>query len=203
MKKTSKRKNQGSGSVRIIAGNWRGSRLPIPDLPGLRPSGDRCREILFSWLQAHIRGAVCVDLFSGSGALGMEAASRGAALVILIEKQRRAAEILQENATRLKAENTRIVATDAIQWLHQCAAQSLDVAFIDPPFGLQLETRALELITSGDCIKSGGHVYLETAATAAITVPGPAWEISREKVLGEVRMLLLKKVGVILKAIDA
>lgn len=179
--------------MRIIAGNWRGSRLPVPDLPGLRPSGDRCRETLFSWLQPFLKGAVCVDLFAGSGSLGMEAASRGASRVILIEKLNQAAVILNQNVSRLKAANVEVISMDAIEWLHQCDAQSLDLVFVDPPFGLKLETRALELLTVHDCVKSGGHVYLEIAESEAVIDPGPDWQVSREKVLGDVRMLLLRK----------
>jgi 16S rRNA (guanine966-N2)-methyltransferase len=187
------RKHKGPGSVRIIGGDWRGSRLPIPDLPGLRPSGDRCREILFNWLQADVYGAVCVDLFAGSGALGMEAASRGAAEVILVEKLIIAARILQDNLQRLDSKKVSVVSTDALQWLHDCPAGSLDMAFIDPPFGQQLESRALELISLRDCVKPGGYVYIETSSSAPNLVPGPGWETSNEKLLGEVRMLLLKK----------
>jgi 16S rRNA (guanine966-N2)-methyltransferase len=193
MNKEVKRKNKGLRSVRIIGGEWRGSRLPIPDCPGLRPSGERCRETLFSWLQPYIHNSVCVDLFAGSGALGMEAASRGAAQVILVEKLAQAARILQRNIERLNADNVSIMATDAVQWLHDCQTHSMDIAFIDPPFGLHLETRAWELIRIRDCIKPGGRVYLETAASAPLFSPGPGWEVAKEKMIGEVRMLLLKK----------
>jgi len=187
-------KQKAPGSVRIIGGQWRGSRLPIPDLPGLRPSGDRCRETLFNWLQPHIRGAVCVDLFAGSGSLGMEAASRGAASVVLIEKLNLAAGILRENIARLEAENVTVIAIDALQWLYGCAARSLDIVFVDPPFGLHLETRALELIDIRNCIKPGGFVYVETARHLTLSGPRSGWEIAKEKVIGDVRMVLLKKI---------
>jgi 16S rRNA (guanine966-N2)-methyltransferase len=194
MKRADMSKKKGSGKVRIIAGDWRGSRLPVPDLPGLRPSGDRCREMLFNWLQTRLPGAYCVDLFAGSGALGMEAASRGAGRVILIEKLSQAAAILQRSIDRLEAVNVELISADAIEWLHACEPQILDIAFIDPPFGLSLESRALELIELHDCMKPGGYVYVETASSAPVLNPGPAWQIKREKVLGDVRMLLLKKV---------
>jgi 16S rRNA (guanine966-N2)-methyltransferase len=194
MKSRTKQKEKVSGSVRIIGGEWRGRRLPVPDLPGLRPSGDRCRETLFNWLQADIREATCVDLFAGSGSLGMEAASRGAAEVILIEKLNLAARILRENITRMDARNVNVIAIDALQWLHGCAAASLDIAFVDPPFGTQLESRALELIDIRNCIRPGGFVYIETDRGTALAGPRPGWEIAREKVIGEVRMVLLKKV---------
>ena len=180
--------------MRIIGGEWRGRRLPVPDLPGLRPSGDRCRETLFNWLQAHIRGATCVDLFAGSGALGMEAASRGAKEVILIEKLNLATRNLRESISRMDAGNVKVVAIDALQWLHGCAAFSLDIAFVDPPFGTQLESRVLELIDSRNCIRPGGFVYVETARDMALAGPRPGWEIAKDKVIGDVRMVLLEKI---------
>ena len=194
MKKGNQEKRKRPGSVRIIGGKWRGRRLPVRDLPGLRPSGDRSRETLFNWLQAHVHGAVCVDLFAGSGALGLEAASRGAAEVILVEKLSVAALDLRDVLLVLKADQVTVVESDALQWLQSCPAQSLDIAFVDPPFGLQLEVRALELILIQDCIRTGGFVYLETARDAPLIVAGPGWETAREKTVGEVRLLLLKRI---------
>ena len=194
MKKGNQEKRKRPGSVRIIGGKWRGRKLPVRDLPGLRPSGDRSRETLFNWLQAHVYGAVCVDLFAGSGALGLEAASRGAAEVILVEKLSVAARDLRDVLLVIKADQVTLVESDALQWLQSRPAQSLDIAFVDPPFGLQLETRALELIRIQDCIRTGGFVYLETAREAPLIVAGPGWETAREKTVGEVRLLLLKRI---------
>ncbi len=194
MRKNKQENRKRPGSVRIIGGEWRGRKLPVRDLPGLRPSGDRCRETLFNWLQDHVRGAVCTDLFAGSGALGLEAASRGAAEVILVEKFSLAAQDLRDVLLVLKADQVTVVEADALQWLQSCPAQSLDIAFVDPPFGLHLDTRALELIRVRDCIRTGGFVYVETARDATEIVPGPGWETAREKTVGEVRLLLLKKV---------
>jgi 16S rRNA (guanine966-N2)-methyltransferase len=193
MKKGKQENRNRPGSVRIIAGEWRGRRLPVRDLPGLRPSGDRIRETLFNWLQAHVRGAVCVDLFAGSGALGLEAASRGAAKVILIEKLSVAACDLRDVLLTLKADQVTIVEADALHWLLSCPAQSLDIAFVDPPFGLHLDTRVMELIRTVDCIKTGGFVYLESAGDAPAIAADPGWETVREKTVGGVRLLLLKK----------
>jgi 16S rRNA (guanine966-N2)-methyltransferase len=187
-------KKKRPGSIRIIGGDWRGSRLPVRDLPGLRPSGDRGRETLFNWLQMHIRGAHCFDLFAGSGALGLEAVSRGAAEVTLVEKLPEAAQDIRASLARLKAENATVVETDAIAWLKSREPQSMDIVFIDPPFGTDLAVRTLELLTVGNCVVQGGLVYIETARAIAAVVPGPAWDITREKTLGEVRMLLLKKI---------
>jgi 16S rRNA (guanine966-N2)-methyltransferase len=187
-------KNRKPGTVRIIGGRWRGTRLPVPDLPGLRPSGDRGRETLFNWLQAYIHGARCVDLFAGSGVLGLEAVSRGAGQAILVEKSRKAVRVLFESVDRLKTQMVEVVECDALTWLASCKPQTIDIVFIDPPFGAGLEVRTLELLTEGKCVGSGGLAYLETARE---TPPIPAcagWEILRDKTLGEVRMQLLNKV---------
>jgi len=181
------------GTVRIIGGKWRGTRLRVRDLPGLRPSGDRGRETLFNWLQMHLRGAQCADLFAGSGVLGLEAASRGAARVTLLEKSRPAAAEIRESLARLKADQVELIEGDAIAWLAQCEPGSLDIVFMDPPFGEGLETRALELLTARNSVRKGGFVYLETALDAPAPAPGPDWEIAREQVMGDVRMRLLKK----------
>jgi 16S rRNA (guanine966-N2)-methyltransferase len=185
-------KKKRPGTVRIIGGKWRGTRLPVPDLPGLRPSGDRSREILFNWLQADIHGASCVDLFAGSGVLGLEAASRGAAEVTLIEKSRVAASVIRESLQRLDARQVRVVQGDAIEWLTACESQYLDIVFIDPPFSSGLHSRAIELLAEGGYVRKGGLVYLETPREMPTPVPPPGWDISREKLLGEVRMQLLK-----------
>lgn len=187
-------KTKKTGTVRIIGGDWRGTRLPVPGLPGLRPSGDRGRETLFNWLQPHIRGSRCVDLFAGSGVLGLEAASRGAAAVILVEKSRQAAAALRASVQRLNALHVEVTETDAVAWLTECDPGSVDIVFIDPPFGAGLEALSLELLGNGDCLPPGGLVYVETAREAAPPVPGPGWETVREKTLGDVRMQLLKKI---------
>jgi 16S rRNA (guanine966-N2)-methyltransferase len=187
-------KKKRPGTVRIIGGKWRGTRLPVPDLPGLRPSGDRSRETLFNWLQADIHGASCADLFAGSGVLGLEAASRGAARVTLVEKSRVAAGAIRASVQRLDSDPVFVVCGDALEWLAKCDSRSLDVVFLDPPFSSGLESRAIDLLIAGDCMKPGGLIYVETAREAA-SLPSPAgWEISHEKLLGEVRMQLLKKI---------
>jgi len=187
-------KKNRTGSVRIIGGKWRGTRLPVPEISGLRPSGDRGRETLFNWLQVYIHGSRCVDLFAGSGVLGLEAASRGAAEVILVEKSSQAVRVIRESLQRISAENIQIIETDALFWLSRCDPQSIDIVFIDPPFGEGLEVRAIELLAASDSVRSGGIVYIETAREAPKIEPGPGWDSLRDKTLGEVRMQLLKKV---------
>jgi 16S rRNA (guanine966-N2)-methyltransferase len=188
------------GTVRIIGGRWRGRRLPVADLPGLRPSGDRSRETLFNWLQAHIRGARCVDLFAGTGALGLEAASRGAAQVVLIEQAARAVRALEDSVEALTGGAAAssadggaisVVRGDALRWLATCAPAAIDIAFVDPPFGSGLAECALERLAGGGCLARGALVYLETPREDVAPV-SPGWRVVREKRLGEVRMQLLE-----------
>jgi 16S rRNA (guanine966-N2)-methyltransferase len=187
------------GTVRIIGGRWRGRRLPVPDLHGLRPSGDRGRETLFNWLAPIIHGARCADLFAGTGALGLEAASRGAASVVLIEKQAAAARALRDNVALLQAGDPRGLITveqgDGLAWLKACAAASLDIVFLDPPFGSGLDTAALDLLAAADVLAGDGLVYLETARQDPSPGVIEGWETLRDKALGEVRMRLLKKIS--------
>ena len=198
----SKKKRPGSstkpGHVRIIGGEWRGRRLPVVDLPGLRPSGDRARETLFNWLQPHLHGARCVDLFAGTGVLGLEAYSRGAAEVTLVENTPLAAQTLRATLVKLKLpgakSGVRLVETDALKWLQACEPGSLDIVFIDPPFGIRLETQVMTLLAENELVSAGGLVYIETARNSPPVHPGLGWEIVKEKTLGEVRMLLLQKI---------
>jgi 16S rRNA (guanine966-N2)-methyltransferase len=186
------------GFVRIIGGKWRGRRLPVGDLPGLRPTGDRARETLFNWLQPHLRGAVCADLFAGTGVLGLEAYSRGAAKVTLIENLPAAAQALRAALLKLQdpggSPGLHLAESDALDWLRRQEAQTLDIVFVDPPFGTGLDTRALALLGDGDLVRAGGIVYVESARTAPPAPPGLGWDIVRDKTIGEVRMVLLKKI---------
>jgi 16S rRNA (guanine966-N2)-methyltransferase len=187
-------KSSKSGSVRIIAGDWRGRRLPVPDLAGLRPSGDRSRETLFNWLQAYLRGARCLDLYAGTGVLGLEAVSRGAASAVLVENNRAAAAQLRENVKLLAADQVSVVQADALPWLEGQAGDSFDLVFVDPPFGQGQATAALQALQAGHQLRAGGLVYLETARSEAIPPPSAGWEILKENTLGEVRLQLLQKI---------
>jgi 16S rRNA (guanine966-N2)-methyltransferase len=186
-------KNRKPGTIRIIGGQWRGTRLPVPDLPGLRPSGDRSRETLFNWLQTSLHGSTCADLFAGSGALGLEAASRGALRVVLVEQNPRAVQVIAGSIERLQASQVEVVQADAISWLQSREPNSLDIVFIDPPFDSGLAEQSLKLLVERNCVRPGGRVYVEAASTASAVPPGPAWQIDRQKRLGEVQMTLLKK----------
>src|SRR5690606_37808430 len=130
----------GTGDVRIIGGRWRGTRLPVTDAAGLRPTSDRVRETLFKWLMPVLPGARVLDLFAGSGALGLDALSRGAAEAVLVERDPAAAATLRDTVQRLQAP-AQVVEADAIRWLGSSAAAAAglaDIAFVDPPFSAGL-----------------------------------------------------------------
>jgi 16S rRNA (guanine966-N2)-methyltransferase len=161
------------GHVRIISGQWRGSKLPVAEAHGLRPSSDRVRETLFNWLQQQIAGKRVLDLFAGSGALGFEAASRGAAEVIMIERNPTLAQSLQATAARLKADNIKVMAADALTWLaNHSSAAAFDMVFIDPPFEAELWQQAIE--KSLPHLAQNAWVYLESAPTSLPSLKVPA-----------------------------
>jgi 16S rRNA (guanine966-N2)-methyltransferase len=172
------------GRVRIIAGRLRGSRIEVPAGAGLRPTSDRVRETLFNWLAPYLTGARCVDLFAGSGALGFEAASRGAAAVEMIEREASVAAGLAATAQRLRADNVRVHAADALDWLAQCPAAAFDIAFVDPPFGAGLLDRSLDALDSR--LAEDARIYVECARAAEPQVPS-GWERLREGSTREVR----------------
>ena len=166
------------GSVRIIGGRWRGSRLPVPDAPGLRPTSDRARETLFNWLQPVLPGARVLDLFAGSGALGLEALSRGARQVLLVERDPRLAGSLQASVERLRAGDAATVArADALALLRTPLQGRFDVVFLDPPFEHGLWAAALAALPPW--LADDAWLYLESPPDGAVE-PGPDWRLHRE-----------------------
>ena len=177
------------GSVRIIAGHLRGSKLAVPDRPGLRPSSDRVRETLFNWLQAATPGARVLDLFAGTGALGFEAASRGAARVLMVERDPALAEALRANAARLKVASARVEVADALAWLQRAPGEAFDLVFLDPPFDAGLWDLALARL--GPWLAPGAWIYVESPAKTSPSVPD-GWRLHREGQTREVRFTLFQ-----------
>lgn len=186
-----------AGTVRIIGGRWRGRKLRFPALPGLRPTGDRLRETLFNWLQFEVPGARCLDLFAGSGALGLEAASREAARVTLVEVDPTAAQALRANCALLGADGVEVIDSDALAWLAQPApaAESCAIVFLDPPFAGDLLARAIPLLEASGRLAASTWIYVETAREQALPELPPNWHLHREKCAGEVRCRLFRRVG--------
>ena len=159
------------GHVRIIAGRLRGSKLPVADRPGLRPTSDRVRETLFNWLQPVLPGARVLDLFAGTGALGFEAASRGAAEVVLVERDPVLAADLRAQALRLHADAVRVVQADALAWLRTPPADAapFDIVFLDPPFEAGLWEPAAALLPA--VLAPAAWVYVEAPAGRLPALP--------------------------------
>lgn len=175
----------GSGQIRIIGGQWRGRKLPVPDSPGLRPTTDRVRETLFNWLAPHMVDARCLDCFAGSGALGLEALSRYAASTTLLEMDRDVSRQLQQNLATLKAANARVVNTNSLTFLAQPGTPH-DVVFIDPPFRKGLLEETLHLLESNGWLADDALIYVESEVENGLP-PVPAnWDLHREKVAGQV-----------------
>lgn len=172
------------GVVRIIAGSLRGSKLPVHSVAGLRPSSDRARETLFNWLQQEIAGKKVLDLFAGSGALGFEAASRGAGEVVMLERDGMLAQSLRDSADRLKAAQVRVEYADALGWLARPADRRFDIAFLDPPFQAGLWDAAAQALVPW--LQPGAWVYVELARNAQFQAP-ITWKLHREAQTREVR----------------
>ena len=170
--------------LRIIGGEWRGRRLPVPHAPGLRPTPDRVRETLFNWLQSVTEGARCLDLFAGSGALGFEAASRGARHVTMVEADARVAAHLSEQAAALDAERITVHARRVQAFLQQ-PPQPFDVIFLDPPYGQGLVAETLALLAQG-WVAPGARVYIEAEAELGEPELPEGWELLKTRSAGQV-----------------
>jgi 16S rRNA (guanine966-N2)-methyltransferase len=176
----------GRNSVRIIGGGWRGRRVSFPDIPGLRPTPDRVRETLFNWLQHAIVGARCLDLFAGSGALGLEALSRGAGEVVFVEQAVAASRALQEQLIRLGGHaRGQVVEMGAARYLRS-PAPAFDIVFLDPPFGRDALAEYVPLLDAGTWLKPGALVYLENEKQAGVPVLPTHWQLLKSKSAGEV-----------------
>ncbi len=181
---------KGLNQLRIIGGSWRGRKLGFPDVDGLRPTGDRIRETLFNWLAPEIQGARCLDLFAGSGALGLEALSRGAGESVLIEKHPLAAQSLVKNLVLLNAQHAKVINTDALTYLASADAQrAFDVVFIDPPFQLNLWQKTIDLLTYSNLLAQDCTVYVESGIKDDFQVPGD-WSLHRDKTTANLRYRL-------------
>ncbi|MEP7303303.1 MAG: 16S rRNA (guanine(966)-N(2))-methyltransferase RsmD [Caldimonas sp.] len=167
--------------VRIIGGAWKRSKLPVADRPGLRPTPDRVRETLFNWLGQSLDGWRCLDAFAGTGALGFEAASRGAGEVVLLERDPALLAGLAASKLRLHAEAVRIERADALQWMARAGADAFELVFLDPPFDLPLAVPAMA--AASRIVAPGGFVYVEAPApvdAAAVEAAGlEAWRAAR------------------------
>jgi 16S rRNA (guanine966-N2)-methyltransferase len=189
-----------SKKIRIISGVWRSRLIKVIDIPGLRPTTDRVRETLFNWLGQNLDGLRCLDAFAGAGALGFEAASRGASTVTLIERDKTAFANLRANLSDLQSFPVDavidLVHGDGVGFLKQQANASWDLIFLDPPFddpaALEFSVQEAGRVCDGP---SGGQIYIETTVScdlAALNSLIPQWECSKEMTAGQVKALLFQ-----------
>lgn len=187
----SNRQPQAQSQLRIIGGRWRGRKIAFAPVEGLRPTGDRLRETLFNWLQFYLPGSRCLDLFAGSGALGLEALSRGAAAVEFVELDPGAARILGEQLKVLEADNGQV---------HNCAAQVFlsqpgepcNLVFVDPPFAGDLWQETLSALEASGRLAPGALIYVESPRDTPLAVPD-GWQLEKEKQAGQVKMQLFTR----------
>ena len=180
-----KPQSAGSGQIRIIGGQWRGRKLPVPDSPGLRPTTDRVRETLFNWLAPSMVDSHCLDCFAGSGALGLEALSRYAAGATLIEMDRAVSQQLQKNLATLKANNGKVLNANTLNVLAQPGTPH-NVVFVDPPFRKGLLDETLALLEKNGWLADEALIYVESEVENGLPAVPKNWALHREKVAGQV-----------------
>jgi len=208
-----------ANQLRIIGGQWRGRKLSFADGDGLRPTMDRVRETLFNWLQNEIAGARCLDLFSGSGALGLEALSRYAGEVVMIDKNPQAVRMIRRNLELLGADNAQILQMDASSYLNSLCAfpqaaegfsqqaakgsslqaaegstppQLFDIVFLDPPFNKQLVEPFCQLLDKADCLSAQAGIYIEIEKQTTLPDLPKGWEVVKSKTTGQLAYYLVR-----------
>jgi 16S rRNA (guanine966-N2)-methyltransferase len=180
------------GTVRIIAGQWRGRRLAVPDIKDLRPTPDRVRETLFNWLSPYIAGARCLDLFAGSGVLGFEALSRGALSAVLVDEAPAVIELLQEQLDLFKADNGTVYRAKIPEQLKE-PAQPFDVVFLDPPYRSGLLLPVCRYLEDRAFLAEGALIYLEASESVQQSDLPAGWQIIKSNQAGQVAYHLVKR----------
>lgn len=184
------------GQLRIIGGRWRSRKIEFPAGDGLRPTGDRIRETLFNWLQNEIVGARCLDLFAGSGILGLEALSRGAERCTFIDNYEPACRSLLQQLLKLEVDpaDAAVIRSDALGWLRSTQTpENYDLVFVDPPFSLDITDQCLELLEASSVLADDALIYLEIGRTQTDTVIPANWQQIRHKSSGQVRYSLYRR----------
>jgi 16S rRNA (guanine966-N2)-methyltransferase len=180
------------GRLRIVAGKWRSRLLDVADAEGLRPTSERIRETLFNWLEPYVAGARCLDLFAGTGALGLEALSRGASTAVFVERSPQAVEALRRNVKTLGATGAEIRRADAFEVLQAPPAVKFDIVFLDPPFADDRLVELCRLLEHASILAGGALVYVEQDRRGPeLTLP-EGWLAVRSKTAGNVRYSLVK-----------
>ncbi len=179
-------------TLRIIGGEWRGRKLRFPGKSGIRPTPDRVRETLFNWLAQAVPGSRCLDLFAGSGALGLEALSRGARAATFVEQNRESAARLRETAALLAPDRASVFQAESLAWLHG-PESAYDIAFVDPPFEAGLRESALQALEARGWLAPEAFVYIEAPARDGEPVLPPNWSLHRTGRAGAVGYHLARR----------
>lgn len=181
-----KQPHGGQGHLRIIGGQWRSRKLSFPEAPGLRPTPDRVRETLFNWLAAHIEGARVLDAFSGSGALYLEALSRGASMALALDANAAAISSLRHNLDLLNCATGQLLQSDALKYLDTQAPSAFDLVFLDPPFHQNLLPATCTLLEDKGWLAERAWIYTESETPPSALQMPAAWRLHREKKAGQV-----------------
>jgi 16S rRNA (guanine966-N2)-methyltransferase len=193
MAKRKKTGNSRPGRLRIVAGNWRSRLLDVADVPGLRPTSQRIRETLFNWLSIRLPGAHCLDLFAGTGALGLEALSRGASTVVFVEQSGQAVAMLRKNIAVLGADGASVVQADASAWLPGGHDRPFDIVFLDPPFVADMLDDLCRLLEEHGLLADDALVYLEQDKSKNEPRLPDGWQLLKNKTAGNVRYMLAQR----------
>ena len=184
-------KNRGKGEIRIIAGQWRGRKLPVLDKEGLRPTTDRIKETVFNWLMPYILDSRCLDCFAGSGSLGIEALSRQAKYVQFFELDKQVAKQLEANLIRLQTQSGKVQQGDSLQYLKEGNQDApYELVFLDPPFNKALLQPAIQQLEDGNWIAQNSLIYIEKERSLDELELPPHWELLKHKQAGEVSFSL-------------
>ncbi len=192
VRKTAGKKNPRQGQLRIVAGNWRSRLLQIADVPGLRPTAERIRETLFNWLSPRLHGARCLDLCAGTGALGIEALSRGALRVVFVERSPVATKTLKANIASLSASGAEVLNIDALKYLAGSNIEAFDIVFIDPPFADDLQHELCRLLAEQQWLADDARVYVEMDRDQPDLRLPENWQELKNRTTGNVRYVLAK-----------
>jgi len=179
------------GRLRIIGGRWRGRRIQLAERSAIRPTGDRIRETLFNWLAPIIAGARCLDLFAGSGALGLEALSRGAGETLFVELDETAVRHLEGVLEQLECRDATVIRADALRFL-KGPPRPFDIVWLDPPFG-DIDLENLCTLLEAGWLAHGARIYLEMSRHDDLPILPAGWVVDRDKTAGQVRFVLARR----------
>ena len=185
--------SKGANQLRIIGGEWRGRKLRFPDAPNLRPTPDRVRETVFNWLAPTINGAQVLDLFAGSGALGLEALSRGAGFVTFVDSHKKVSQVLQEHVALLNAKDkAQVFAMDGVKFLKR-EAKKYSLVFLDPPYHLEFMSKVVPLLEENGWLSDNALLYLEIEKRQSLPELPGNWKMLKDKTAGEVHYFLFQR----------